>query len=153
MECDQILYALWCGWEDAYPGQKFNKFHSAFCAVRNYVHKYHMAGRVNEESTEAFNSVLERVKNLLKSMKTTVGQVDLMSARMQGNLKVENLEPKRKIAARTTGKKRGPYKVRLETESGEGKLGTTIDSEVELRGKQYFTTPSGLLIPEEWKDV
>ena len=90
---------------------------------------------------------------MLKSMKTTVGRVDLMSARMQGNLKVENLEPKRKIAARTTGKKRGPYKVRLETESGEGKLVTTIMSEVELRGKRYFATPSGWLIPEEWRDV
>ena len=63
-ECDQILYALWCDWEDtyAYPGQKFNKFRAAFCAVRNYVHKYHMAGRVNEEITEAFISVLEKVR-------------------------------------------------------------------------------------------
>ena len=87
---------------------------------------------MNEESTEAFNSVLERVKKLLKSMKTTVGQVDLMRARMQGNLKVENLKPKRNIAERTRGKKSGPYKVRLETERGRGKLGTTIDSEVEL---------------------
>ena len=30
---------------------------------------------------------------------------------------------------------------------------TAIASEVELRGKQYFTTPSELLIPEEWRDV
>ena len=43
--------------------------------------------------------------------------------------------------------------MRLETERGEGKLGTTIDSEVELQGKRYFTTPSGLLIPEDWRDV
>ena len=63
---------------------------------------------MNEESTEAFNSVLEKVKDLLKPMKTTVGRVDLMSVKMQGNLKVENLESKRKITARTTGKKRGP---------------------------------------------
>ena len=40
-----------------------------------YVHKYHMAGGVNEETTEAFNAVLEKVKNLLKSMKITVGKV------------------------------------------------------------------------------
>ena len=30
---------------------------------------------------------------------------------------------------------------------------TTIGSEVEFREKQYYTTPSGLLIPEEWRDV
>ena len=58
-----------------------------------------------------------------------------MSARMQGNVKVKNLEPKRKIAEQTSGKKRGAHKVRLETKRGEGKLGTTIDSEVELQGK------------------
>ena len=130
-----IKYCMPCGVAGkicTYPGQKFNRFHTAFCAVRNYVYKYHMTGRVNEERTEEFNSVLEKVKNLLKSMKTTVGKVDLTSARMQGNLKVENLEPKRNIAERTRGKKRGPYKVRLETERGRGKLGTTIDSEVEL---------------------
>ena len=28
------------------------------------MHKYHMAGHVNEENTEAFNSVLEKVKKL-----------------------------------------------------------------------------------------
>ena len=75
------------------------------------------------------------------------------SARMQGNSKVENLEPKRKVAASATGKERGLHKLRLETESGEEKLVTAIVSEVELRGKQYCTTPSGLLIPEEWSDV
>ena len=41
--------------------------------------------------------------------------------------------------------------MRLETERGEGKPGTTIDSEIELPEKRYFTTPSGLLIPEEWR--
>ena len=54
------IVCLVVGWEDAYPGQKFNKFHAAFCDVRNYVHKYHIAGRVNKESTEAFNAVLEK---------------------------------------------------------------------------------------------
>ena len=29
----------------------------------------------------------------------------------------------------------------------------TIMREVELRGKRYFTTPRGLLIPENWRDV
>ena len=57
-----------------------------------------------------------------------------MSARMQGNLKEENLEPKRKIAARTTGKKKRAYKLRLETKSGEEKLARTVHSEVELQG-------------------
>ena len=64
-ECDQLLYILWCAWEDSFPGQKFNKFHAAFCTARDYVHAYHMAGRVSEESNESFNAVLGNVKELL----------------------------------------------------------------------------------------
>ena len=30
-ERDEKVYALWCGWESAYPEQKFNKIHAAFC--------------------------------------------------------------------------------------------------------------------------
>ena len=37
------------------------------------------------------------MKNLLKSMKTTVSKVDPMSARMQGNLEAENLEPEKRL--------------------------------------------------------
>ena len=76
-----------------------------------------------------------------------------MNAEMQANLEADFLEPKRKKSARTMGKKRGPYKLRLEAESGEGKLATMIVSEVELQGERYFTTPSGLLIAEECRDM
>ena len=38
-ECDDKLYALWCAWQDVYPGLKFNKFHGAFCVSREFVHK------------------------------------------------------------------------------------------------------------------
>ena len=65
-------------------------------------------------------------------MKTATGKVDLVIARTQGNLKAENVEPKTKIAARATGKKRGAYKVRLETKSGKEKLLTMNNSDVEL---------------------
>ena len=41
----------------------------------------------------------------------------------------------------------------METKIGEGKLARTVNSEVELQGGRYFTTLSGLLIPEEWRDV
>ena len=43
--------------------------------------------------------------------------------------------------------------MRLEIESGKGKLVTTTMSVVDLQGERYFTTPSRLLIPEEWRDV
>ena len=41
---------------------------------------------------------------MLKSMITLNGKVDLMSARIQGNLKIENLESKITIVERSTGK-------------------------------------------------
>ena len=28
--CDDKLFVLWCQWEDAFPGGKFNKFHGMF---------------------------------------------------------------------------------------------------------------------------
>ena len=148
-----MLYILWCAWEDAFPGQKFNKFHAAFCTARDYVHAYHMAGRVSEESNESFNAVLEKVKDLLKSMPTTVGRVGLINARAQGNLKSSVSEHKRKITDATTGRERGPYKQRAPTALRDGKLVSSAVDEVRYKGKVYFRLTNGMLLPEEWRDV
>ena len=60
MECDKkvVCFVVWP--QRHLSRADIQQFHAAFCAVRNYVHKYHMAGRVKEENTEAFNSVLEK---------------------------------------------------------------------------------------------
>ena len=52
---DDKLYVLWKAWQKAFPGKLFNKFHGMFCTIRHFIHKYHMAGRISEESNEAFN--------------------------------------------------------------------------------------------------
>ncbi len=61
---DKKLLRLWCCWEDAFPGKSFNKFHGLFCTVRRYVHTFHMAGRVSEESGESFNGTQADTKKL-----------------------------------------------------------------------------------------
>ena len=64
-ECGEKVYALWCGWGDSYPEQNSTKFmllsvlYGVMCIC-----KYHMAGHVNEESTEAFNSVIEKKQRM-----------------------------------------------------------------------------------------
>ena len=76
---------------------KFNKFHGLFCGTRNIVHRYHMAGRVPEESNKSFNSVMASPKNMLQIMYSTVDKIELLNYRAQGNLKAEIIEEKMKI--------------------------------------------------------
>ena len=47
--CDEKLFHLWIRWQCAFPGRKFNfnKFHGMFCTMRDFVHTYHMTGRIN----------------------------------------------------------------------------------------------------------
>ena len=56
-----------------------------------------MAGRVSEESNESFNSVMANMKKMLQRMHSTVGRIDLLNYRAQGNLKPEIIEEKLKI--------------------------------------------------------
>ena len=81
IECDKKMYDLWLSWQKAFPGKSFNRFHGMFCLIRNFVHKYEMAGRVLEESNELFNGVFASVKRLPESMWGTVGQVECINAR------------------------------------------------------------------------
>ena len=89
VECDVVLYDLWHSWNDAFPNIKFNKFHGLFCATRDYIRKHGMAGRVSEESLEAFNAVLARMKELLRAMSTIVQRQKKANEHLQGNLKAE----------------------------------------------------------------
>ena len=81
-----------------------------FCSICNFVHRYEMAGRVSEESNELFNGVLMLVKRLLASMPVTVVRVELINARIQGNLNGDISEPELVILKKTTGTKRGTYR-------------------------------------------
>lgn len=65
---DEKLLRLWCHWEGAFPGKSFNKFHGIFCTVRIYVHRYHMAGRVSEESGKAYNGMVKDTKGIVACM-------------------------------------------------------------------------------------
>lgn len=72
----------------------FNKFHGIVCAVRFFVHGYHMAGRVSEECSKLFNRGMDKEMNYLASIPVMAGRVELVSAQIQGNLKTDTLEKK-----------------------------------------------------------
>ena len=45
---------------------KFNKFPARmFCSICRFIHEYEMAGRISEESNEAFNATPVNVKSRL----------------------------------------------------------------------------------------
>ena len=122
----------------------FNKFHGMFCTNRHFIHKYHMAGWVSEESNEAFNDALEKSERLLACMPATVGQLELVNRRTQGT--------KLTIRSVTEGHKRGPYKSRPAS-ADSGKLVSSVVRSVEFKQKHYFELTDGNLILETWKDI
>ena len=101
-----------------------------------------------------YNSELETMKERLRTMKTTVGKVRVLNARSQSNLKSSVLAPKKKIMESTTGKERGHYKVKSKTETGEGKIVTSMThEEVEWAGKSYIRLSNNMLVPTDWEDI
>ena len=108
--CDDKLFELWYRWQCAFPGMKFNKFHGMFCTIRRFVHRYEMAGRISEESNEAFNGTLADIKAMLRCMPTTTTRVEVTNARTQSNLNGDIMQEKIVLKTGITGKKRGPQK-------------------------------------------
>ena len=150
-ECNQKFYKLWKAWKDPFPGMKFNKFYGLFCTTRNYIHKYHMAGRISEESNEAFNAVLANVKRMMRSMPATVGRINKINQQTQVKLKSTVAQPGNIILDATTGKKRAPYGKRQITD-GSAKLVTSIVKTVMYDDEAYFELANGTLLPERWRD-
>ena len=150
--CDNKLFVLWCRWEDAFPGKKFNKFHAMFCTIRNFVHCYEMAGRISEESNEAFNGTLAEVKARLRCMPTTEKRVEVTNARTQSNLKGDILEEKLVLQSSIVGKKRGPQKARVRA-SDEVMVVTSVGGYLEFKGESYFVLTNGNLLPKIWEDI
>ena len=93
-ECDTLLLELWKAGEDAFPGMLFNKFHGLFCAGWLFIHRYHIPVQVSKESNESLKHIMDKSMNLLVSMMVTVGQCELISALIQGNLKTDVLGKK-----------------------------------------------------------
>ena len=91
---------------------KFNKYHGMLCAICRFVHKYEMAGRISEESNEAFNATLAEIKKRLRCMPTILTRIEVMNARTQSNLNGDILEHKIQLKLATTATQRGPQKAK-----------------------------------------
>ena len=92
----------------------FNKFHGLFCTLHRFIHNYQMAGRVSEESNEAYNGTLGFVKGNLKSMPNKKQRVHTTTSREQGNIKGPILEARLNVQKVSAGNKRGPTKQKQE---------------------------------------
>ena len=72
-----------------------------------------MAGRVSEESGEAFNGTNKIRKNVLSRMSSDKARIKKTTEREQGNLKTEVMNNTLRIKEKSEGKKRGTYKPRV----------------------------------------
>ena len=90
----------------------FNKYHELFCTIRGFVHTYHMAGQILEESNKAFNGTLAFTKTNLRSMQSTNNRVQVTTVQTQGNLKGGILNDKLTIQRRLDKGKRGPQRAK-----------------------------------------
>ena len=111
-----------------------------------------MAGRISEESNEAFNGTLATVKSKLKSMPTTVTRVEVTNARTQSNLKGEIFDLKVALQEGTAGKKRGQQKPRA-TRVEDMMLSSMCSEYVEFKGEIFVKLVSGNLLPKVWEDL
>jgi len=152
LECDVLLYDLWVAWKVAFPDAKFNKFHGLFCATRNFIHKFGMAGRVSEESLEAFNAVLAEIKKVLRSMPVTTVRMNKINERIQGNLKQDVVKDRVMIEEKYTGAKRGKYRPRKRYDDGTKVVGLVRETRT-FRGETYVVLPDGSWLREEWSDI
>lgn len=161
---DRKLLRLWCRWEDAFPGKGFNKFHGLFCTVRNFVHRYHMAGIVSEESNEAYNGTLATIKRPLCTMSSHTKRINKINERAQGNLKQKVMEQRLVIESATKKrKKRGTRVARARehdgraVEIGSDKLkvvdGDTYDWELNLPAYQARKQAHSIKRPQSSKQL
>ena len=111
-----------------------------------------MAGRVSEESGEAYNGTLKVVKGNLKSMPLKKQRIATTTAREQGNIKGSILEARLQIQESIKGKERGPQRPKARTikkryiVDGGGGV-------VELDGERYVKLSNGNLLLECWMDI
>ena len=80
--------------------------------MREYVHVFHMTGRVSEEGGEAFNGVQKHTKSSLGCMPSNSRRINKIAERSQGNLKGDVMRSRLQINDTTTREKRGTYKAR-----------------------------------------
>ena len=149
---DRKLLRLWGCWEDAFPGKSFNKFHGIFCTVRNYVHLYHMAGRVSEESNEAYNGTLDDTKSTLRCMPSHTKRIDKVTERSQANLKGEVLESRLVIQNAKKSRKSGPRRPRALNHDGRV-VRIVTDKYIEVDGESYVVLSSENLLVKKWVDI
>ncbi len=151
---DLKLLRLYERWEDAFPGKGFNKFHGLFCTVRRFVHSFEMAGRVSEESGEAYNGANKHRKSLVACMPCDERRIEKITERDQGNLKGKVVHSRLQITNGNKGrrKKRGTYKPRTRV-VGERNIMRMERPSMVVDGETYIMMESGNLLPSEWQDI
>lgn len=100
---------------------------------------------MSEESNEASNGALAKVKKLLVCMPATVGSVGLTNTHRQGNLSSEVLEPEIKTWSVQKGGKRSLYKDRVRA-TNITKIVSSVVRTVQFLGRQFIKLASENLL-------
>jgi hypothetical protein len=150
---DHKLLRLWCRWEDAFPGKGFNKFHGLFCTIRNFVHRFHMAGIVSEESNEAYNGTLATIKKPLCTLPSHTRRINKINERAQGNLKRKVMEQRLVIENATKKRKKMGARVARAREHDGRAVVIGSDRLRVVDGDTYVVLHSGNLLLKKWLDI
>ena len=116
------------------------------------MHRYHMTGRILEESNKAYNATMTDVKMFVRCMPTDKKRIKKIAEGLQGNLKGEVATSRLEILRKRKGKERGPYKARRVQRHGRAVISCGRLTR-EIEGDAYFVLNSGNLLLERWRDV
>ena len=135
---------LWRRWEDPFPGKSFNRFHSVVCTIHNYVHLYHMAGRMSEERNGAYNGTLNDIKTTLQYMPPHIRRINKVAERSQGDLKGGVLESRLVIQKVKKSRRLGPRKYKALDQDGRA-VRIMTEEYNKVNGESYVVLNSGNL--------
>ena len=111
-----------------------------------------MAGRVSEESNEAYNGTLDDTKTTLRCMPSHTRRINKVTERSQGNLKGEVLESRLVIQKAKKSRRSGPYKHRV-LDQDRRAVRILTEEYIEVDGESYVVLNSGNLLLKKWVDI
>ena len=111
-----------------------------------------MAGRVSEESNEAYNGTLDDTKTTVRCMPSHAKRINKVTERSQGNLKGKVLESRLVIQKAKKSRRAGPQKQRALEQDGRTVRMLTREY-IEFDGESYVVLNSGNLLVKKWVDI
>ncbi len=137
---------------DTFDGKSFNKLHFLIAHITSFVREYKMIGRASAESHEAGHAYFSRIKRLIKT-KDKKKMFSTFYSRIYSTLDPKLTESRNKIKSKTTGKKRGPYRITTRVQEDVDFNDAHFAGEYEVDGETFLKLHEGGSIPEKYKSI